>query len=109
MDLADLDAWRTEAGHVLTASGNPILDGDANLDGVVDGLDFIAWNAHKFTSTAAWCNGDFNADGTVDGLDFIRWNANKFQASDTMAVPEPGTAGLMFMMLLFAATRFRRR
>lgn len=106
VDLADLDAWRTEAGHVLTASRNPILEGDANLDGVVDGLDFLAWNAHKFTSAAAWCDGDFNADGIVDGLDFLHWHANRFQASDTMAVPEPASVGVM---LLLTALLFRRR
>ena len=55
---------------------------DANLDGFVDGLDFIEWNANKFTPVAEWCAGDFNADGFVDGLDFIIWNANKFQSSD---------------------------
>ncbi|MEM8680038.1 MAG: reprolysin-like metallopeptidase, partial [Planctomycetota bacterium] len=56
--------------------------GDANLDLVVDGSDFIQWNAHKFTSGTAWCSGDFNADGTTDGTDFLLWNNNKFQAAD---------------------------
>jgi hypothetical protein len=58
--------------------------GDANLDGFVDGLDFIIWNDHKFTAEAAWCAGDFNADGFVDGQDFIVWNANKFTSADGM-------------------------
>ena len=47
-------------------------------DGFVDGLDFIIWNANKFTESSKWCEGDFNADGLIDGLDFIIWNANKF-------------------------------
>jgi hypothetical protein len=100
VDLDDLDAWRTEAGFVLTASGNPILEGDANLDGSVDGLDFIAWNAHRFTNTAEWCAGDFNADGIVDGLDFVLWNSNKFQSSDTIAVPEPASGLLLMLSIL---------
>ena len=62
--------------------GNPFLPGDANLDGVVDGQDFIVWNGNKFTSISGWCLGDFNADGVVDGQDFIVWNQNKFTASD---------------------------
>ncbi|MEM8677921.1 MAG: choice-of-anchor Q domain-containing protein [Planctomycetota bacterium] len=62
--------------------GNPFLAGDANLDGVVDGQDFIVWNANKFTAIPAWCAGDFTADGVVDGQDFIVWNGNKFTSSD---------------------------
>jgi hypothetical protein len=61
--------------------------GDANLDGFVDGLDFIRWNANKFTTNSNWCDGDFNADGFVDGLDFIEWNANKFTQQGPITVP----------------------
>jgi hypothetical protein len=86
--LEDLDEWLTFAGTVNV--GGPYLGGDANLDGIVDGLDFVEWNANKFTTMAAWCAGDFNADGFIDGLDFIIWNGNKFMSSDhAVAVPEP--------------------
>jgi hypothetical protein len=71
-----------EAGEVNVGPDRPYLIGDANLDGFVDGLDFIVWNENRFTAEAAWCSGDFNADGFVDGMDFILWNENKFQASD---------------------------
>ncbi len=81
VNVADRDAWLAEAGSVNLPSGNAYLLGDANLDGVVDGQDFIRWNSHKFTSTAKWSDGDFNADGVVDGQDFILWNTNKFEAS----------------------------
>lgn len=93
VDDADLAAWLVEGGAANAAEtgGNPFLDGDANLDGTVDGADFITWNNFKFTSTPAWCRGDFTADGMVDGGDFIVWNANKFTSSDqpSSAVPEP--------------------
>ena len=100
VDSADLDQWLADAGAVNLASGNPYLIGDANLDGVVDGQDFVEWNDHKFTSSAAWCDGDFNADGVVDGQDFVLWNNNKFMAADASvgpsdnisAVPEPAHA-----------------
>ncbi len=94
---ADLQSWLAQAGARNLASGNPYLPGDANLDSYVDGLDFIIWNAHKFTSTAAWCSGDFNADGFVDGLDFIIWNAHKFTSADAgvRSVPEPGSLSVM--------------
>jgi hypothetical protein len=101
--IEDLDAWRAEAGDLggLTASGNPVLEGDANLDGTVDGLDFILWNSSKFTFVPEWCSGDFNADGTVDGLDFIIWNGNKFTSADHVAsVPEPCSILPLLLLLL---------
>ena len=85
---ADLDAWLAEAGAAgITVSGNPVPYGDADLNGLVDGQDFIAWNLHKFSSTSAWCDGDFNADGLVDGSDFIVWNLNKFMSADADSPP----------------------
>ncbi|MEM8677898.1 MAG: choice-of-anchor Q domain-containing protein [Planctomycetota bacterium] len=82
VDLADRDAWLVEAGAVNLPSGNPYLLGDANLDGIVDGQDFLVWNLNKFTATAAWSQSDFNADGQTDGQDFVIWNMFKFQESD---------------------------
>ncbi|MEM8679308.1 MAG: hypothetical protein AAGF97_08155 [Planctomycetota bacterium] len=101
VDTDDLDSWLTEAGEsdpdVLAA----YLHGDANLDGIVDGQDFIAWLGGRFTSTAAWTAGDFDANGMVDGQDFIVWNGNKFTAAGegqvgyggtmVFGVPEPST------------------
>ena len=89
-------------------SGNPYLPGDANLDGSVDGQDFIEWNANKFTDTHAWCAGNFNADESVDGQDFIIWNANKFTSADGVAaVPEPSTAWLLALGGLWVVRRRR--
>ena len=89
LDPADLEAWLAEAGAAQLPSGNPYLPADGNLDGVVDGQDFILWNDNKFTITAAFCSADFNADGAVDGQDFIVWNDNKFLTSDNaLRVPE---------------------
>ncbi len=94
---ADLDEWLVQAGAVLNANGNPILAGDADLDGNVNGSDFLIWNNNKFTTTAAWCDGDFNADGNVNGGDFLIWNTNKFQSSDVSAVPEPASSFLILV------------
>lgn len=79
VSLDDLDAWLSVAGNDNGFADSYLL-GDANLDGSVDGQDFIIWNAAKFTVNSSWCSGDFNADGFVDGLDFIIWNSNKFQS-----------------------------
>ena len=82
VNLADRDAWLAEAGGTNLGAGRIYLLGDANLDGVVDGQDFILWNSHKFTASNQWSRGDFNADDVVDGQDFILWNTNKFTSSD---------------------------
>ena len=104
----DLDVWLQLAGAANLASGNAYLEGDANLDGTVDGGDFVIWNANKFTSSSAWCDGDFNHDGSVDGGDFVLWNANKFQTADGVsAVPEP--ASWLFSLMAVAALGFGRR
>lgn len=78
VDDADISAWLMVAGGINLMSGNPYARGDANLDGIVDGLDFIEWNMNKFTSNTDWCGGNFNGDSVIDGLDFIEWNSNKF-------------------------------
>jgi hypothetical protein len=111
LDFADVEEWLVVGGaqNPMQTNGNAFLIGDANLDGVVDGLDFIEWNMNKFTSVAAWCSGDFNADGIVDGLDFIDWNENKFTSSgDVSAVPEPA-AGLLLLVGCLLSARIRRR
>ncbi len=81
VDLADRDAWLSIAGAANLPGGVPYLLGDANLDGVVDGGDFLLWNDHKFSATAKWSQADWNADGMTDGLDFLHWNDHKFQGN----------------------------
>lgn len=106
VDLDDRDSWLASAGAANLPSGNAYLLGDGNLDGVVDGQDFIVWNTHKFTSTDRWCAGDFNADGVVDGQDFIVWNTNKFLSADAAAVPEPASfCGLLFLAVCHVGWR----
>lgn len=86
-------------------SQQPYLSGDANLDGTVDGLDFSAWNADKFTATVAWTAGNYSADSMVDGLDFTIWNSFKFQSADGSSVTLPGpfiSPWLAFVAFLIA-------
>ncbi len=76
--LSDVDQWLIDASPFP----NPYLPGDADLNGIVDGNDFITWNSFKFTASGGlWSRGDFNCDGLTDGQDFIIWNLNKFQNS----------------------------
>ncbi len=47
--------------------------GDANLDGRVDGTDFLAWQRGYMNHQTGLSQGDFNGDGVVDGTDFLIW------------------------------------
>lgn len=110
LDVQDVTEWLAEAGANNLASGNSYRLGDANLDGIVDGQDFLNWNAAKFTSNSAWSSGNFNADGIIDGPDFLVWNENKFQSADhaAAAVPEPAGMLLWCTGLLVLGHRTRR-
>lgn len=48
INLADLDEWLAIAASE-NGLGSPYRLGDGNLDGTVDGGDFIAWNGSKFS------------------------------------------------------------
>ena len=87
INLLDQDKWLANAA-TLNGFSSPYKLGDANLDGAVNGADFVAWNSSKFSESLRWDQGDFNADGIVDGRDFVAWNTNKFTSSAT-PVPDP--------------------
>lgn len=59
----------------LTVTNTPaIIPGDANLDGKVDGLDFVIWLSHYNQVTAnGYREGDFNNSGKADGIDYVIW------------------------------------
>ena len=62
--------------------GAEVLPGDANLDGNVDGVDFLHWNDHKFQDVASWCAWRLSTPTVdVDGNDFLLWNDHKFTSS----------------------------
>ena len=106
IDLGDQSVWLREAAFE-NGLGSPYKPGDANLDGVVDGQDFVIWNNSKFTAGLGWSQGNFNGDGFIDGLDFVQWNINKFTASDAMSVPEPSNVPLWSLIIGFKAYRNR--
>jgi len=57
--------------------------GDANLDLVVDGIDFGSMSIHLFEQTTGWATGDFNGSGSTDLLDFNLWNQHKWLVGST--------------------------
>ena len=62
----------------LTPSATPLpIPGDANLDGAVDGMDYVIWLNHYDQSTPNGSStGDFDNSGTVDGVDYVIWLTN---------------------------------
>jgi lysophospholipase L1-like esterase len=98
---------------------NAVLDqrrGDANLDGVVDGLDYVAWS-DRFGQPGNWSQGDFNHDGVVDGLDYTAWADHFLPVAAALPnlarVPEPAglegalTVGLLLLLAALACGRRR--
>ncbi len=106
VNLDDVDSWRSQAGAVNLGPGRSYLEGDANLDGSVDGTDFGIWNSNKFNATGKWSQGDFNVNGSTDGSDFNIFNANKFTSADVAAVPEP--TSLIWAVVGLSLTLARR-
>jgi autotransporter-associated beta strand protein len=71
------------------------LLGDVNLDGVVNGEDFLLLATHFGDAvTAGWDEGDFNYDGTVNGEDFVLLSENLGEAPGGAAIESGDLAAL---------------
>jgi hypothetical protein len=84
--------------------------GDANLDGIVNALDFNAVATNfGISSSGLWSQGDFNYDGAVNTADFMAMAQNFGEVLASPApgtvVPEPG----MWACILGIAGLYRRR
>src|SRR5439155_22256996 len=85
---------------------------DANLDGVVNALDFNAL-ASNFGAPGAklWFEGDFNYNGTVNTQDFTalasNFNLVLPSALPGALVPEPASTGLLIGFAAWSLKRSR--
>ena len=88
------------------------LFGDANMDGVVNYLDYSLIDAGYTSGATGWINGDFNGDGVVNYLDYSLIDASYTSPDNgvggVQAMPEPATLGLMALGLVAALLRRRR-
>jgi len=72
----------------------PLVPGDFNGDGMVDGADLSDWQTGLGTTgSAEISDGDADEDGDVDGNDFLIWQRNLSipALSGLESVPEPNT------------------
>lgn len=81
-------------GYVVEFS---VLPGDFDVDGDVDGGDFLVWQRHV-GEEGALVPGDGNRDGVVDGVDLQQWRENFGETAAGegagAAVPEVSGAAL---------------
>jgi GH35 family endo-1,4-beta-xylanase len=98
--LLDLTKGTTDYNILVGIPG----DFDDDLD--VDGTDLAIWQ----NGYGVDARGDADFDGDTDGQDFLIWQRN-FQTGSltaTLAVPEPATAGILWLGIL-CATSLRHR
>jgi T5SS/PEP-CTERM-associated repeat protein len=106
-------------GQPVNASSILIMytfNGDATLDGRIDGDDYFSVDAGYLHRRSGWQHGDFDYNGVIDAADyflmdlaFLRQDAAGLAAfAATTSVPEPAAA-LLSLLVLGALGRRPRR
>ena len=109
------DVFGSEFTGVVEYVGTPPApsDADFNGSGLVEGLDFLTWQANVgAVGQVDNSNGDANGDGTVGTADLALWESQYGSAplsASASAVPEPGTMALLAIGSLALASRRRRK
>ncbi|WP_428308111.1 family 16 glycosylhydrolase [Lacipirellula sp.] len=100
-------AWNLVAAeNSFTLKLTAAISADFNLDGVVDGADFLVWQrGASVASGGEPSDGDANGDGIVDGADLEVWRQQygasgaSADAAATVEIPEPSGAVLAVLAL----------
>lgn len=83
------------------------LSADFDLDGDVDGRDFLTWQRGFGLEEPNFSQGDANYDGAVNELDLAVWDAgyNGGALTAALAVPEPNSLCLITISLFLVCRR----
>ena len=102
---ADDDDADNDLDHVAVVA---TVNGDINLDRIVDAFDFGVLQGKWQQATTVWTQGDLNGDGIVDAFDFgvLQGNWQDSYTAGGGVVPEPAT---MALLCLGAVGVLRRR
>jgi hypothetical protein len=108
-----INIWPSGASQTftfrLTVGARPLVSGDFDGDGDVDGADFVAWQTNfPKESGATLAQGDADGDGDVDGADFVVWQTNFpfTPGAAASSVPEPA-AWLLSLSAVALLAKFR--
>ncbi len=89
--------------------GNPVVPGDFDTDGDVDGADLNEWRFDY----ALNADSDADGDGDSDGADFLAWQRNLGAGLPAVpaaeSVPEPNACALFALGLPLVRARRQRR
>ncbi len=113
----DRDVYQGTLDQMLAEFRGVAPSGDFNLDGAVDGRDFLVWQRWNGTTGAAatYARGDANGDRVVNAADLAVWQAGfgvapPWGESAIGAAPEPSTAALAAgIIVALAAAQHARR
>jgi autotransporter-associated beta strand protein len=116
------------AGQTISGSDTLIMytyGGDANLDGVINILDYVRIDQGLAANLTGWSNGDFNYDGAINVLDYAsiidsnigNQNGVFFTGSgldgggpsELAAVPEPAIVSIFGLAAALGLLRRRRQ
>lgn len=110
VDSDDLDAWLSGAA-LENGFASGYLDGDADLNGMVDSSDLNVIGVGWQQTVAGWSRGDFDANGVVNSSDLnllgIQWQQS---SASILVVPEPASWAIAVCLsaLLFRRNRISR-
>ena len=104
------NVWSSGSGvQNLTSLRSWLATGDVNLDGSVDGNDFLAWQRGFGKEAPSFTDGDLNGDGTVDGVDLNIWRGAFGAPASVAALAVPEAAGLTLASIGVASLAILRR
>jgi hypothetical protein len=90
--------------YELSLTAMPILVGDYNRDGIVDGADYVTWRRAQGQSVATGSGADGNFDGQITPADYTVWRSRLGQTLGSGSgnegfaggvVPEPAVRWLV--------------